>query len=73
MGGGIYLHFLSWCSDEKEQQFFDEGWDFGILELAHCTSSLSKGLQEDYNKFEQLLLCSLDRWHKLSKVKTKLK
>jgi hypothetical protein len=25
LGGGIYLHFLSHCSDEEEQQFFDKG------------------------------------------------
>ncbi len=34
VSGGIYLHFLSQCSDEKEQQFFDKRWDFDILELA---------------------------------------
>jgi hypothetical protein len=67
------LHFLSWCSDEKEEQFFDKGWDFNILKVAYYISSMSKGLQEDCNKFEQLLLCSLDRWQKLSKVKIKLK
>jgi hypothetical protein len=25
IGGGIYLHFLSRCNDEEEQQFFDKG------------------------------------------------
>jgi hypothetical protein len=25
LGGGIYLCFLSWCSDEEEQQVFDKG------------------------------------------------
>ncbi len=25
IGGGIYLRFLSWCSDEEEPQFFDKG------------------------------------------------
>jgi hypothetical protein len=25
IGGGIYLHFISWCNDEEEQQFFDKG------------------------------------------------
>jgi hypothetical protein len=25
IGGGIYLRFLSRCSDEEEQQFFDKG------------------------------------------------
>jgi len=25
VGGGIYLHFLSWCNDEEEEQFFDKG------------------------------------------------
>jgi hypothetical protein len=25
IGGEIYLHFLSRCNDEKEQQFFDKG------------------------------------------------
>jgi len=24
IGGGIYLHFLSQCNDEKEQQFFNK-------------------------------------------------
>jgi hypothetical protein len=24
VGGGIYLRFLSQCSDEEEQQFFDK-------------------------------------------------
>jgi hypothetical protein len=44
LGGGIYLHFLSWCNDEEEQQFFDKGWNFNVLEFACCTSNLSKGL-----------------------------
>ncbi len=25
LGGGIYLCFLSWCSDEEEQKVFDKG------------------------------------------------
>ncbi len=50
LGGGIYLCFLSWCNDEKEQQVFDKGWNFGVLELACFISSLSKGLQEHCNK-----------------------
>jgi hypothetical protein len=50
VGGGIYLHFLSQCSDEEEQQVFDKGWNFGVIELACFTSSLSKGLQEHCNK-----------------------
>jgi hypothetical protein len=25
IGGGIYLRFLSHCTDEEEQQFFDKG------------------------------------------------
>jgi len=25
IGSGIYLRFLSWCSDEEEPQFFDKG------------------------------------------------
>jgi hypothetical protein len=25
VGGGIYLHFLSQCNDEEEQQVFDKG------------------------------------------------
>jgi hypothetical protein len=25
VGGGIYLCFLSWCRDEKEQHVFDKG------------------------------------------------
>jgi hypothetical protein len=41
--------------------------------FAYCTNNLSKGLQEDCNKFKQLLLCSIDRWQKLSEVKTRLK
>jgi hypothetical protein len=34
IGGGIYLCFFSGCNDEKEQQFFDKGRDFDVLELA---------------------------------------
>jgi hypothetical protein len=77
IGGGIYLCFLLQCSDEEEQQFFYKGWDFNVLLFAYlftcCTSSMSKGLQKDYNKFEQLLLCSLDRRQKLSEIKIRLK
>jgi hypothetical protein len=50
VGGGIYLRFLSRCSDEEKQQVFDKGWNFSILGVACFTSSLSKGLQEHYNK-----------------------
>jgi hypothetical protein len=25
IGGGIYFHFLLWCNDEEEQQFFEKG------------------------------------------------
>jgi len=34
IGGGIYLCFLSRFNDDEEQQFFDKGWDFDVLELA---------------------------------------
>ncbi len=51
VGGGIYLRFLSRCSDEEEQHVFDKGWNFDVLELACFTSNLSKGLQEHCNKF----------------------
>ncbi len=51
VGGEIYLRFLSWCDDEKEQHVFEKGWNFGILELACFTSSMFKGLQDHYNKF----------------------
>ncbi len=33
------------CSDEEEQQFFDKGSNLGILELACCTSNLSKSFK----------------------------
>jgi hypothetical protein len=51
VGGGIYLHFLLWCSDEEEQQFFEKGWDFNILELAYLlykqlVQRLTRGLQQ---------------------------
>ncbi len=49
--GGIYLRCFSWSNDEEEQQFFNKGWNFGVLELACFTSSPYKGLQEHYNKF----------------------
>jgi hypothetical protein len=42
VGDGIYL-LLSWCSDEEEQ-VFDKGWNFSILELTCFTSNMSKGL-----------------------------
>jgi len=34
IGGKIYLHFFSQCSDEEEPQFFDKGQNFGVLKLA---------------------------------------
>jgi hypothetical protein len=36
------LHFISWCNDEEEQQFFDKGWILMFWNLLACsTSSLS--------------------------------
>ncbi len=29
----IFLRFLTRCSDEEEQQFFDKGRDFGVLAI----------------------------------------
>ncbi len=50
VGDEIYLHFLSWCNEE-EQQFFDKGWDFGILEQAcllykQLVQGLTRALQQ---------------------------
>jgi hypothetical protein len=62
VGDGIYLRFLSQCSDEKEQQFIDKGWDFDVLELAcllykQLVQRITRALQQIHLKLLSIFQC----------------
>ncbi len=64
IGGEIYLRFLSRCIDEEEQHFFDNGWDFYVLELACYTTACPCCHNHNKGRFEFIFPCchKYNRW-----------